>query len=85
MTKTVCIDVEYVRRLREELAAFNKLDLNEIEFYENGRKIEIAPQALEEWSFVGLNNADFIMTDLYKEQTIFTVDSDEDDEDDEED
>jgi hypothetical protein len=79
MTKTVCIDVEYVRRLKEELAAFNKLDLNEIEFYENGSKIEIAATVLEEWKFVGLNNADFIMDDVYKEPiTIWRAVDDDD-------
>jgi hypothetical protein len=84
MTNTIRVDVEHVRALKEELASFNSLDLSVVEFYDNGNKLEVSEQALVEWKYVGLNNADFIMTGLYKEQTIFTdkLDIDDDEEDD---
>jgi hypothetical protein len=73
------IDVEYVRWLRAELAAINNTDLFAIEFYEEGSKIVIADQVLNEWKFVGFNNADFIMNGTYKEPvTIWSVDDNDD-------
>jgi hypothetical protein len=62
----VKVDVEYVRFLKEELAAINKLDLSEIQFYEDDREIDISDEVLKEWQFTGLNNADFIVDDIYK-------------------
>jgi hypothetical protein len=60
------VDVEYVRFLKEELAAFNKLELSEIQFYEDDREVDISDEVLKEWQFTGLNNADFIVDDIYK-------------------
>jgi hypothetical protein len=60
------VDVEYVRFLKEELAAFNKLELSEIQFYEDNREVDISDEVLKEWQFTGLNNADFIVDDIYK-------------------
>ena len=60
------IDVGYVRRLREELDFINKLNLQQIEWYENGQKVEIDPKVLEEFKFVGLSNENFITMEFYK-------------------
>jgi hypothetical protein len=62
------IDIEKIRALREELRAFNRLPLDEVEFYENGKPMNIPPSIVEEFKFTGLNNADFIDTEFWKEQ-----------------
>jgi hypothetical protein len=59
------IAVEYIRWLVEERAKINRVPLESIEFFENGMKLDISPEVLEEWRFVGLNNIDFITTNEY--------------------
>lgn len=59
------IAVEYIRWLVEERAKINRVPLESIEFFENGMKLDIQPEVLEEWRFVGLNNIDFITTNEY--------------------
>jgi hypothetical protein len=54
------VDVEHIRSLRAQLRAVNNLDLDQIEFYENGKPLKVQPEAIEDWKFTGLNNADFI-------------------------
>lgn len=66
MPKTI-INVEDVRRIREELAVINRLKLEDIEWHENGQPLVIAPEAIEYWRFCGLNNTGFIEFEIYKE------------------
>lgn len=54
------IDVEDIFNLENERASYNKPDLNDIEFYRDGKKVEIPQDELDRWEFVGLNNIDFI-------------------------
>lgn len=54
------VDVERVRALREELRQINQLELDQIEWFENGQPMNVRPEAVKEFSFIGLNNADFI-------------------------
>jgi len=61
------VDVERIRELRKELRAINKLELKDIEFYEKGEKLEIPPEVLREWEFIGLNNTDFVEVEFWKE------------------
>lgn len=63
------INIEEILELQDRRAKINNALLSEIEFYENGIKIEIDPEVLEEWKFIGLNNTDFIITDAYKNKT----------------
>ena len=48
------------------MAEINKLNLTDIEFYENGKKIEIKEKAVADWKYTGLNNIDFIMSETYR-------------------
>jgi hypothetical protein len=57
------VDVEYAKHLRAELKKINAVPLDEIEWYENGKKLEIEKDLIEEWKFTGLNNVDFILID----------------------
>ncbi len=63
----VKIDIERIKALKKELSDFNKLRLQDIEFYENGKKLDIKSELVKEFEFIGLNNVDFIMTEFYKE------------------
>lgn len=63
------INIEEILELQDRRAKINNALLSEIEFYENGIKIEIDPEVLEEWKFIGLNNTDFIIMDAYKNKT----------------
>lgn len=43
-----------------------KLDPNEVELYENGRKIEVPQKYKDDWRFTGLGFCGFIETEFYK-------------------
>lgn len=60
------IDVEYVKKIQAERKRINDLELKDIEWYENGKKLDIDPEVLEEFKFTGLCNTDFIISDVYK-------------------
>ncbi len=62
------IAVEYIKWLQQERANINHIDLEDIEFYENGMKLEIPKEVLDNFKFIGLNNIDFIWSDFYKKK-----------------
>jgi hypothetical protein len=66
MSERQRVDVEEINRLRAAIRKINALDLNLIDFYEGGEKLEISQQRKDEWAFTGMSNADFIDTDFYK-------------------
>jgi hypothetical protein len=57
------VDIERVRAIKAELKAINNVDLRTIEFYEDGKKLEIDPAVIEDWKFTGLTNTTFIDDD----------------------
>lgn len=63
------ISVEYIRWLQEERSKINKIKLGDITFFENGLLLDIPKKVLEAFTFVGLNNTDFITSGFYKEMT----------------
>jgi hypothetical protein len=54
------VDVGRIATLLEELAAFNRADLAEVEFTENGRRLDVPPETIRAWQFTGLSNACFV-------------------------
>lgn len=38
----------------------NKLPFETIEWYDNGEKVQVDPKLVEEWGYLGFNNADFV-------------------------
>ncbi len=54
------VDIEKIRALVAELRDFNRLNLREIEFFENGGEINIPESLLVEFEYTGLSNKDFI-------------------------
>ena len=63
MSRTI-INIEEVRALQERRREINKIDLNDIDFYENGVMVTPTKEALEEWRFTGLSNIDFVEMEL---------------------
>ena len=61
------IAVEYIKWLTSERQKINKTPLNEIEFYEDGMKVDISKKTIKDFEFTGLNNVDFITSNFYKE------------------
>ena len=62
------IAIEYIRWIQEERAKINREKLENIEFFENGMKLDIPQKVYDDFKFIGLNNIDFIWSDFYKEK-----------------
>lgn len=61
------VAIEYIRWLHEERLKINLAILEDIEFFEDGMKLDIPQKVIDDFAFVGLNNIDFILTGFYKE------------------
>ena len=61
------VSIEYVRWLQEERAKINRMDLNDIVFFENGNIAMIAQATRNKFAMSGLNNTDFITSGYYKQ------------------
>jgi len=59
------IAIEYIKWLSDERAKVNMVRLEQIEFYENGMKVDIDKAIIEEFELCGLNNNDFILSGFY--------------------
>lgn len=66
-TERYRIDVEEVLRLQAAIRRINSLKLEEIDFYENGKKLDIDEKIRTDFKFCGLSNVDFIDTEFYKD------------------
>jgi hypothetical protein len=64
------VDIEHVRKIQAERMKINKEDLENIEWYEDGKKLEISPKVIKDFLFTGLNNTDFILSNCYKETSL---------------
>ena len=60
------VDVERVHALKEELAVINRTPLEEIEVYEDGKRVDIPQDVIDDWKFIGLNNSDFVNMEFWK-------------------
>lgn len=50
------IDVEEVRKLHARMKEINSVPLEEIEWFENGKKIDVDSEIISDWKFMGLTN-----------------------------
>ena len=64
------VAVEYIGWIQEERAKINRADLEDIEFFENGMKLEIPKEVIEKFEYCGLNNTDFILSGEYKRRRV---------------
>lgn len=54
------VNIDRINAALAEIAAFNRLPLAECEFFEKGRRLEIDPEVLENFRFIGLSNKCFV-------------------------
>jgi predicted ATP-grasp superfamily ATP-dependent carboligase len=59
------IDIREILQISERRRQINRLNLEDIEFYDGDKKLDIDKKIVEEFEFIGLNNVDFITTDYY--------------------
>lgn len=67
------VDVETVMRIYEERRAINSIPLEEVEWYKDGKPMEIRPGAVEDFKFTGLSNTDFILCDYNSEPEVTII------------
>jgi len=60
------IDIEKVRALQNERRKINQASLEEMEFYDHGKRIKVDPKHIKDFLYTGLSNIDFITTEFYK-------------------
>lgn len=60
------IDVENIIDWKNKLVEINKLDMNEIDLYKDGKKIQMDPEKIRRWELTGLTVSDFIYYKFYK-------------------
>ncbi len=60
------LDIEEIIKIQKTLDEINKVELDEIEFYENGKKLNISKEYIKDWKYTGLDNKNFILTGCYK-------------------
>ena len=63
------VDLEEVRDIMKRRKRINNIPLQEIEWFENGKKIEIDLDTIDDFLFTGLNNIDFITSGYYLSHT----------------
>ena len=54
------INLEEVEKITKRRNEINKPKLDELEIYQNGRKLKIDKDRIDEHNFTGLNNIDFL-------------------------
>lgn len=64
------VDIEHVRKIQAERMKINKLNFDDIEWYEDGKKVKVSSKVCEDFKFTGLNNIDFITAEIYKETSL---------------
>lgn len=64
------ISIEYIKWLQKEREKINSLDLKDIEVFENGMKIDIPKKNIKIFKFTGLNNIDFFLCDMHKQEVV---------------
>ncbi|HDY68753.1 hypothetical protein LCGC14_2039500 [marine sediment metagenome] len=62
----IVVKVEKIREIQKERRDINRRELCDIDFYEDGKLLEIDPEIIKHFMFTGLNNTDFIDSDFYK-------------------
>lgn len=58
-------EIEQIRATLQTLEEFNSHKLQDIELTENGKVIEITPERLEEWKFIGMSNQTFVELEFW--------------------
>lgn len=59
------VHIEEIIGMHIRKSQINSVRLDDIEFYEDGQKIDIPEKAINSFELTGLNNVDFILTNYY--------------------
>lgn len=54
------LNIEDILDAQSTRNKINQMDIKNIEWYLDGKKIFISDETLEEWKFTGLSNTDFV-------------------------
>ncbi len=66
MSENARVDLELINSIMNARQYINQLNLWEIDFYENGEKIDIPKETIDDFMFTGLSNIDFISSNYYR-------------------
>lgn len=69
------VNIEAVKLAYAVLEEFNKLNLYDVNLYENGVQIPITNKILDSWRFVGMSNSSFVETEFWKSPSLVEVDA----------
>lgn len=61
------IAIEYVKFLFEERKRINQINIMDAKFTKNGKEIKVTNKQRKEWRYTGLNNVDFVMSELVED------------------
>jgi hypothetical protein len=50
----------------EEIAQFNRADLKTLTLFENGKPLQIPPEAFDTFRFTGLSNKEFVGLEFWR-------------------
>ena len=56
------VDLEEVERLQDRHRAINMVPLDKIQWFRDGKLVDVTPEMIREWEFIGLSNIDFATT-----------------------
>ena len=59
------VNIEYILEIERKRQEFNRMDLGKVNFFKDGKKVNISQEIIDEYKFTGLNNMDFITTGFY--------------------
>jgi len=62
--KGMQVSLEYLEWVLEYLAGIESQPLDKIRWMRNGEQIDITPELIEKWKYMGLNNREFAKTYL---------------------
>jgi len=54
------VNIEAIKLARQVFREFNRLDLSQVELYENGKPLPVTSDMIDEFKFCGLNNENFV-------------------------
>ena len=66
MKKKVFVNIEDVLRIQKERSKINRLKFRNIAWCKDHKEIHIPQEIKDDWELCGLNNCDFITTNMYK-------------------
>jgi len=69
----VKVSIEEVMHLKSRLAEINELPLESIEWTSFGKVLNVSPQALDDWKFIGMCNTSFVEFGFHEEDYVSKI------------